>query len=145
MNPAIKHHPVFRKAFIMSTSIDIETFQTMFKVLEERLRDSENEIRNLKRSHEHCPSCGTRSHVYSKPKEKQFYDLSLPEAVMSILWETNDPINIRTLKQRLLESGYPVNLLGRYGNRLHTVVWRLSDGERPRIKRLEGDEIIAIR
>lgn len=129
----------------MGTLVDAEKFEIVVRNLEERLRDSENEIRNLKRSHEHCPSCGRLSRSHLRPKEKQFYDLSLPEAVMTVLLETNDPISIRTLKFRLLEKGYPEKQLGRYGNRLHTVVWRLSDGDMPRIQRLEGDEIIAIR
>ena len=129
----------------MSTTIDLDTLQTMFKVLEERLRDSENEITNLKRAHGHCPSCGSRSLGHIKPKERQFSDLSLPEAVMMVLWEIDNPISVRSLKLCLLEKGYPEKQLGRYGNRLHTVVWRLSEGDRPRIQRLEGDEIIAIR
>ncbi len=128
----------------MSTTIDLDTLQTMFKVLEERLRDSENEISNLKRAHGHCPACGMRSLKHLPPKERQFSDLSLPEAVMNVLLDITEPIGIRALKLRLLERGYSEKQLGRYGNRLHTTVWRLSDGDNPRIKRLEGDEIIAI-
>lgn len=128
----------------MSTVIDAETFQTMFKALEERLQNSENEIRTLKSEHKNCPSCGMRESRRSRFNKRPFYDLSLSEAVMSVLLEADAPLSIRTLKLRLLEKGYPEKQLGRYGNRLHTVVWRLSEGDDPQIKRLEGNELIAI-
>lgn len=129
----------------MNMAIDSENFQAMLESFEVRLRDSETEITNLKRAHIHCPSCGARSLRTLKPKERQFSDLSLPEAVMTVLWELDTPVSVRNLKLRLLGKGYQEKQLGRYGNRLHTVVWRLSDGDNPRIKKLEGDEIIAIR
>jgi hypothetical protein len=40
------------------------------------------------------------------------------------------------------ERGYPKEKLGRYANRLHTVISRLIHSGR--IRREEGDEIIAI-
>jgi hypothetical protein len=128
----------------MSATIDVETFQEMFKVLEDRLKNSENEIRILKSEHKNCPSCGMRESRRARFKNRPFYDLSLSEAVMSILLEADAPMSIRTLKLRLLEKGYLEKQLGRYGNRLHTVVWRLSEGDAPQIKRLEGNELIAI-
>jgi hypothetical protein len=50
------------------------------------------------------------------------------------------PISCRTLRLELEKRGYPKTKLGRYGNYLHTVVWRLKDAGK--IQRLEGDEII---
>ena len=129
----------------MNTTINLGTLQTLVLSLEQRLRDSEQEISTLKLAHTHCPSCGMRSIKRMPPREKQFSDFTLPEAVMSVLWEYSDPISARALRLRLLEKGYPQAKLGRYGNRLHTVVWRLSEGENPRILRSEGNEIIAIR
>lgn len=124
--------------------------EAVVKSLEARLQENEHRLTSLVgelkewqgRAHAHCPSCGTRSLKAKTRREKPFGARHLPEAVMMCLSEYDYPINARTLRLKLEESGYPKEKLGRYGNYLHTVICRLV--EAGKIQRLEGDEIIAI-
>jgi hypothetical protein len=130
---------------------DMGTLQTVVQDLEKRLSDNESEIQRLinqlqdwsRKAHDHCPACGVRSVKARAPKRAEFYDLPLTDAAMMCLIEFDYPISPKILRLKLEEKGYPKSKLGRYANRLHTVIWRLIDSGR--IRREEGDEIIAIR
>ena len=131
-------------------SQDSNVLDAVVKSLEYRLGESELRITSLadefrewrSRAHAHCPSCGTRSLRERKHREKPFSEMPLTEAVMICLSEYDYPINARTLRLKLQERGYSKQKLGHYGNYLHTVICRLI--EAGRMKRLEGDEIVAI-
>ena len=130
--------------------LDMGSLETVVHDLQRRLSGTESELQQLtsqlqdwrQKAHAHCPACGNRSIRARAPKNIPFYDLPLPEAVMVCLVEYDYPISPRTLRLKLEEKGYPKEKLGRYANRLHTVIWRLIDSQR--IRREEGDEIIAI-
>lgn len=131
-------------------SHDTNVLDAVVKSLESRLDESEKRIASISdelrewksRSHAHCSTCGHRSAQKKKYLEKPFSDLPLSEAAFMCLVEYTHPINVRTLRMRLEERGYPTAKMGRYGNYLHTVICRLI--EAGRIQRLEGDEIIAV-
>lgn len=132
-------------------SQDSNILDAVVKSLESRLEESEKRISSLageltewrNRAHAHCPTCRTRSlKEQRKHREKPFGELTLPEATMMCLSEYDYPISVRTLREKLEETGYPKEKLGRYGNYLHTVICRLIEAEK--VQRLEGDEIIAI-
>jgi hypothetical protein len=135
----------------METLRDMGILETVVRELEKRLVENESELHKLtnqlqdwsKKAHAHCPSCGIRSIKNRAPRSTRFYDLPLPDAVMMCLVEYEYPVSPRILRLKLEEKGYPKDKLGRYANRLHTVIWRLI--ESGRIRREEGDEIIAIR
>jgi hypothetical protein len=135
----------------METLQDMVSLETVVRELERRLSENESELQRLEsrlqdwsqKAHSHCPACGNRSLRARTPKNVPFYDLPLPEAVMVCLVEYDYPISPRTLRLNLEERGYPKDKLGRYANRFHTVIWRLI--ESGRIRREEGDEIVAIR
>ena len=128
----------------------METFHTAVRDLEKRLTDNESEIQRLmtqlqewsRQAHAHCPACGVRSIGPRSPKRIEFYDLPLPDAAMECLLEFDHPVSPKILRLKLEERGYPKHKLGRYANRLHTAIWRLIASGR--IRREEGDEIIAI-
>jgi hypothetical protein len=128
---------------------EIGILQTIVSDLEKRLNDQvlqlqrlNGEIRAWKdKAHAHCPACGNKS--FKTRPNVPFFDLPLSEAVMVCLSEYDYPISSRTLRLKLEEKGYPKEKLGRYGNKLHTAIWRLI--ESGRIQRQEGDELIAIR
>ena len=134
----------------MEKEQEMETFQTAVRDLEKRLTDNESEIQRLmtqlqewsRKAHAHCPACGVRSVKSRSHKRIEFPDMPLTDAAMMCLVEYDYPISPRTLRLKLEERGYPKHKLGRYANRLHTVIWRLI--ESGRIRREEGDEIIAI-
>lgn len=129
---------------------EVSVLETLVHDLEKRLSDNESDLQRLmaqvqdwsRQAHAHCPACGNRSIRARAPKRTEFYDLPLSDAAMMCLVEYDHPISPRVLRLKLEERGYPKSKLGRYANRLHTVIWRLI--ESGRIRREEGDEIIAI-
>lgn len=130
--------------------LDMGSLETVVYDLQRRLSGTESELQQLtsqlqdwrQKAHAHCPACGGRSVRSGVPKNIQFPDLPLPKAVMFCLFEFDYPISPRKLRLKLEERGYPKDKLGRYANRLHTVISRLIDSGR--IRREEGDEIIAV-
>ena len=134
----------------METIHNVGILETVVRELEKRLSDNESQLHQLthqlqdwrRKAHAHCPACGNRSMRVRAPKMTPFYDLPLPDAVMTCLIEYDYPVSPRTLRLKLEEKGYQKEKLGRYANRLHTAIWRLIEAEK--IRRLEGDEIVAI-
>ncbi len=117
---------------------EMQELSETVKSLQKQVEDLRYELRAWKvRAHHHCPRCGKPSLEPSKPLNKPFNELPLPEAVLMVLAEGAGPIAIRKVRMLLEERGMK-SKLGKHGNSLRTAVARLVRSGR--IQR-EGDTV----
>lgn len=103
-----------------------------------KIADWEALLNRLERSQSRfeCPKCKTTYKPHS------FSQLKPADAIVACLREIDRPVGVGFLRRKLEEKGYPMRRFGRRYSYYYTIICRLADGENPKIKRLEGDEIM---